>query len=331
LVRTKEIDGYFVVPEDIIESRQVRYSARSVSNFDEQQDFARGLSRIVANFRLERKGFSPEEIRREMSLGYVRLVSSQVTDEGEIEKSGTSSFILTYFLTYLLFLLIMVYGQTLMRSVIEEKTQRITETIISSVKPIELMFGKLSGVCLLGLTQLAILGLFVLAAATYGEPVFIKFGVKTPQILNIIRQIEFTPAVFSFMLIYFLLGYVLYACLYAAIGAIVNTEDEGTQYQFPVIILVMLGYFMMFTVAQNPDTPRALWVSLIPFFTPIVMFARIAVSDPIIPSGAYISIVIMIVFILGILWLVSKIYRVGILMYGKKPSLKEAIKWIRYS
>jgi len=330
MVRAKEIDGYFIIPEDIIDTRIVRYSARSVSNFDEQRDFTRALSRIVTNNRLENKGLSPEEIRKEMAMGSVSLVSRQVTEQGEIEKSGVSSFILTYFLTYILFLLIMIYGQTLMRSVIEEKTQRITETIISSIKPIELMVGKLVGICLLGLTQLVILGLFVLAAAAYGEPVFVKFGVNAPEVLDIIRQINFSPAVFSFMLIFFLLGFVLYAVFYAAIGAIVNTEDEGQQFQFPVIILVLLGYFMMFSVAQNPETSRALWMSLIPFFTPIVMFARIAVSDPIIPSGAYLSIFTMLVSVVLTIWVVSKIYRVGILMYGKKPSLKEALKWVRY-
>jgi len=330
MVRAKEIDGYFIIPEDIIDTRIVRYSARSVSNFDEQRDFTRALSRIVTNNRLENKGLSPEEIRKEMAMGSVSLVSRQVTEQGEIEKSGVSSFILTYFLTYILFLLIMIYGQTLMRSVIEEKTQRITETIISSIKPIELMVGKLVGICLLGLTQLVILGLFVLAAAAYGEPVFVKFGVNAPEVLDVIRQINFSPAVFSFMLIFFLLGFVLYAVFYAAIGAIVNTEDEGQQFQFPVIILVLLGYFMMFSVAQNPETSRALWMSLIPFFTPIVMFARIAVSDPIIPSGAYLSIFTMLVSVVLTIWVVSKIYRVGILMYGKKPSLKEALKWVRY-
>jgi len=126
------------------------------------------------------------------------------------------------------------------------------------------------------------------------------------------------------------MGFAFFACLYAAVGAMVNTEEEGTQYQMPIIFLVMIGYFMMFTIARNPDTSMALAISLIPPFTPIVMFTRIAVSDPIIPSGAFISIFTMVAAIGIMIWLVAKIYRVGILMYGKKPSLREVIKWLKY-
>ncbi|RKY89785.1 hypothetical protein DRQ09_00800 [candidate division KSB1 bacterium] len=330
LVLEKKIDGYLLIPEDLIDVREVRYAARSVSNFDEQRGFSNALSRIVTNLRLERKGLSPDEIRKEMALGRVRLVSKQVTKEGEIRKSGEGSFILTYILSYLLLILIMVFGQTITRSVIEEKSQRITEMIISSIKPVELMLGKIAGICLLGLTQLFVVGVIILLAVTYGEVLFVRFGVNRPEILNIVRNIEFSPVVFAFMLLFFFMGYIFYASLFAAIGAMVNTEDEGQQFLFPIIILVLIGYFIMFSVAQNPETSTAFWVSLIPCFTPVVMFARIAVTDPSLPKGAFLSIFTMGISTVLLIMLVAKIYRVGILMYGKKPSLKEVFKWIRY-
>lgn len=129
-----------------------------------------------------------------------------------------------------MFLMMMIYGQILMRSVIEEKSQRITESIVSAVKPLELMFGKIVGVCGLGLTQLVIFGGFMLAAVTYAEPLFRRFGLSSPDFLKIIRQLHFTAPVFGFMILFFLLGFVFYSGLYAALGAMVNTEDEGQQF-----------------------------------------------------------------------------------------------------
>ncbi len=331
LVLSKEIDGYLVIPNDLIESRKINYSARSVSNFEEQGQMAGVISQILTNVRLESKGLSPEEIREEMMLGRVRLESLQVTEEGEIQKSGAASFGLTYVLTYIMLLMIMIYGIMMMRSVIEEKSQRITETIISSLRPIDLMVGKLVGICSLGITQLAVIGIFISLAVTYGETIFVKFGVQTPAILEIIRQVNFSPIVFGFLVLYFVMGFIFYASLYAAVGAIVNTEDEGQQFQTPIVFLIMIGFFIMFSVAQNPDTTMAYWVSLIPFVTPLVMFARITVSDPFIPDGTYLSIFTMLLSIVLMIMFVAKIYRVGILMYGKKPSIKEIIKWIRHN
>jgi ABC-2 type transport system permease protein len=331
LVSTKQIDGYMIIPKDLVESRKVKYAARSLSNWDEQREFRNTLSRIVTNYRLVQKGFSPDTIRKEFNLGRVDLENRQVTDEGEVEKSGASSFVLTYILTYLMFLMVMIYGQSLMRSVIQEKSERITETIVSSIKPFQLLIGKLVGISMVGLTQMLVIGLMMLIAALYSESIFVSFGVSSQDVLGVARQIQFSGSVFAFLLIFFLLGFIFYSGLYAAIGAMVNSEDEGQQLQFPVIILLIVSFFMMFTVAQNPETPMAFWTSLIPLFTPVLMFARIAVTDPILPDGSLISIPIMLLSTIIMIYLVSKIYRVGILMYGKRPSLKEVIKWIKYS
>ncbi len=329
LVMSKEIDGYMVIPNDLINKRRVTYSARNVSNIEEQEDIKDVLSRIVTNIRLQNKGFSPEEVHNEFRR--VSLVSRQVTDEGEISKHGGASFALTYLLSYIMLLMMMIYGSMVMRSVIEEKSQRITETIVSTIKPIELMMGKIIGISSVGLVQLVFMAGIIFFITTNGESMFIRFGVTIPDVLDLIRQLNFSVSMFVFFIVFFLLGFIFYSSMFAAIGAMVNTEDEGQQFVGPMMILIMVGYFIMFAVIQNPDTRTAYWVSLIPFFTPLVSFARIAVSDPIIPSGAYLSVVTQVVSTILLIMFVSKIYRVGILMYGKKPSIKEAIKWIRYS
>jgi len=330
-VRNKEIDGFIIIPENILETRQAKYSARNISNFEDMEKIEWAISKSCSNIRLENLGYSPEIIRREMYAGYISLISFQVTEKGEVSKSGVSNFLLTYLLTYLLMLFIMIYGQTVTGSVIEEKSQRITETIISSIKPTELMIGKLIGVCFLGITQLVVIGSFVYLVSTYGAPFLLRMGVETPKLLEIIGNLQFTPVIFIFFILYFFMGYLLYASLFAAVGAMVNTTDEGQQFLTPIIFLNIIGFFIMITVAKNPDTTAAFWASLFPFFTPSVMFARIAVSHPSLPSGAIISIFTMIISIYLIIKLVAKIYRVGILMYGKKPSLKEALKWLKYN
>ncbi len=329
-VRNKQIYGYLVIPEDIVESKEVKYAAQSVSDFEEQRSLQWALSKVVSDIRLEKMGLDANKIRHEMWLGNIKLISNQITEKGEIEKSGTSSFLLTYILAYVMFLMMMIYGTMVMRSVIEEKSQRITEMIVSAIKPFELMFGKIVGICALGITQLTIFGIMLFFIVKYGEPIMIKLGATDTEFLNIIKHINFTVPIFLFFIFYFVIGFVFFSALYASIGAIVNTEDEGQQFMPPLVIILLLSYFIMFAAVKNPDTTMAFWASLIPFFTPLVMFGRVAVSDPALPSGAILSIFTMILSTILIIWLASKIYRVGILMCGKKVSLKEAVKWIKY-
>lgn len=330
-VFSKKIDGYLHIPEHIIQEKKIKYAARSVSDWEEIQKIERTISQIVTDYRLIAKGVSPDSIRAEFNRGRVELITSQVTDEGEVAKSGLSSFVLTYLLAYILFLMIMIYGQMVSRSVIEEKSQRIAETIVSSVKPIELLVGKVTGICLLGLTQLVVIGLFFLLASAYAAYVFMSFGVVAPELLEVVNQINFSVSLFGYLLIYFLLGFFFYAALFAMLGSIVNTEDEAQQMQIVLIMMIIISFFMMFNAAKNPESSMAFWLSIIPFFSPVVGFARVAVSDPMLPNGVFLSVLSLAASGAGTIWLVSKIYRVGILMYGKKPSLKELLRWIRHS
>ncbi|HHS12274.1 MAG TPA: ABC transporter permease, partial [bacterium] len=203
-VRDKKLDGYLVIPPDILETREVIYSARNVSDFEEQGDFSGVLSYIVGNLRLENQGLPADRIRQEMSRSRVRLISRQITDKGEIEKNAASSFILAYILTYMMLLLMMGYGQTLMRSVVEEKTQRITETIIASIRPRDLLLGKMIGISALGLTQLFVVGVIMMLLVQFIQPVLVNLGLQSPGLMAVIKQIHFTVPLFGFMIVFFL-------------------------------------------------------------------------------------------------------------------------------
>jgi ABC-2 type transport system permease protein len=249
---------------------------------------------------------------------------------------------------YLIMMFIIIYGAMVMRSVIEEKTSRIIEVIISSVKPFQLMLGKILGTAAAGLTQFTIWGI-LLAIIFVGSSYF--FGVDLhsnsmgPQPIGMenIEQLAQTDtqlvfdelmalpliSTFIFFILYFLLGYLLYSSLYAAIGAAVDNETDTQQFMLPILLPLMLGVYIGFaTVINDPHGTIATLFSMIPFTSPIVMLMRIPFGVP--WWEILISLSILVLSFLGTVWIASKIYRVGILMYGKKINYKELIKWIKY-
>lgn len=245
---------------------------------------------------------------------------------------------------YLLMMFIIIYGNMVMRSVIEEKTNRIIEIIVSSVKPITLMMGKVLGTSLAGLTQFTIwvfLGLFLIIIsslflqidifATQKEQVEVMEQFAQPDMSQLLVDIYNLPLLklLVFFVIYFLGGYFLYSSIYAAIGAAVDSETDTQQFMFPVILPLMLGIYVgFFAVIENPHGSVSTVFSMIPLTSPIVMLMRIPFGVPWIEL--IISLVLLLITNLGVVWLAAKIYRVGILMYGKKPGYKELYKWLKY-
>ncbi len=259
---------------------------------------------------------------------------------------------------YLIMMFIIIYGGFVMRSVIEEKTSRIIEVIISSVKPFQLMMGKIIGTSLAGLTQFAIwiisasLLLFVItsflgidpsglqnAAVIPGGDAVSTMAAMSPPADNIqlyaqeLYQIPWGMLIFFFM-IYFVLGYLIYSSIYAAIGAAVDNETDTQQFIFPIILPLMLAIYVgFFSVFSNPHGPIAVGFSLFPLTSPIVMLMRLpgGIGEGGVPIWQLLaSIVLLLCTFIGIVWLASKIYRVGILMYGKKPGYKDLFKWLKY-
>ncbi|MDB2606519.1 ABC transporter permease [Zobellia sp.] len=255
---------------------------------------------------------------------------------------------------YLIMMFIIIYGGFVMRSVIEEKTSRIIEVIISSVKPFQLMLGKIIGTSLAGITQFAIwivsasILLLISFAVFDIDPVALnagadmasKIGPGVPSLdhtMQLYAQELFKipwVILITFFLIYFVLGYLIYSSIYAAIGAAVDNETDTQQFIFPIILPLMLAIYVgFFSVFSNPHGPIAVGFSLFPLTSPIVMLMRLpgGIGEGGVPVWELVtSIVLLIVTFIGIVWLAAKIYRVGILMYGKKPTYKELFKWLRY-
>ncbi|MFD1095188.1 ABC transporter permease [Salegentibacter chungangensis] len=245
---------------------------------------------------------------------------------------------------YLLMMFIIIYGNMVMRSVIEEKTNRIIEIIVSSVKPIQLMMGKVLGTSLAGITQFSI-WVFFGTILLWGVSMF--FGIDPsemntpaaqsiqdlpqPEIAQLILDVARLPIfnLLFFFLIYFIGGYFLYSAIYAAIGAAVDSETDTQQFMFPVILPLMLGIYVgFFAVIENPHGSVSTIFSMIPLTSPIVMLMRIPFGVP--WWEIAISVALLVITNLGVVWLAAKIYRVGILMYGKKASYKEIYKWLKY-
>ena len=277
-------------------------------------------------------------------------VKTFIWDESGKEKASNTGILmgLAYILSFVIYMFIFMFGTLVMRGVIEEKASRIVEVIISSVKPFQLMLGKIVGVASVGLLQFIIwivfsIGILTVAKGYMGSgdvgdvmvndattqvamQQFAK-GASSSDLFTAITNINFLPIIVSF-LFFFLFGYLLYASLFAAIGSAVDNEADTQQLMLPVTMPLIIGLFLMMHTFQYPDSSLSFWTSMIPFTSPMVMMARI-------PFGValwevLLSLAILFGTFLAIVWFAGKIYRVGILMYGKKPSLKEMWKWIRY-
>lgn len=291
-------------------------------------------------------------------------VQTKIIDDSGTEKETSTgiSMVLAYIGGLLMYMLVFIFGSQVMRGVIEEKTSRVVEVIISSVKPIQLMMGKIIGIALVGLTQFFIWITLTVAIATFIRTTILpdtsvqEMTQNIPQNLMSSSNIQATNIqstsisqenlaeyakifdnalnqpwgliIFSFVF-YFITGYLLYASIFAAIGSAVDNETETQQFMLPVTIPIILGLFVAMGTMQNPESSLTFWFSLIPLTSPIVMMARIPFGVPYWQIA--VSMVLMVVTFIGFVWMAAKIYRTGILMYGKKTSWKEMWKWLRYS
>ena len=303
--------------------------------------------------RLQELGISAQQYS-EMDSAYEMNIS---TFSGEQNLKGINEIkaVIGGGFGYLIMMFIIIYGGFVMRSVIEEKTSRIIEVIISSVKPFQLMLGKIIGTSLAGITQFGIwivsgtllliiaLAIFDIDPATISgggglNPAAVGAGMPSPdRTMQLYAQELFDipwVMLISFFLIYFILGYLIYSSIYAAIGAAVDNETDTQQFIFPIILPLMLAIYVgFFSVFSNPHGPIAVGFSLFPLTSPIVMLMRLpgGIGEGGVPLWQLVtSILILIITFIGIVWLAAKIYRVGILMYGKKPSYKELFKWLKY-
>jgi ABC-2 type transport system permease protein len=233
---------------------------------------------------------------------------------------------MVFVIAFLIYVTVLLYGQVVLGAVVEEKESRIAEVLFSSVRASTLMIGKLIGVSLVALTQLGIWTLAFALLALYGLGALASQGVNVGDI-NIPNL---PPLFFVYFFLFFVLGYFVFATIYVLIGSMVTTTQEGGQLAMPVVFLLMAGLYMAFPVIRSPNSSFAFWVSMFPFFSPITMMVRIISQTP--PAWQIaLSLVIGIVTVILLLWLASRIYRIGMLMYGKKATIPEVMRWVRQS
>jgi len=302
------------------------------------------IERLLTNRNFEKVGLDLDKINK--SKISINLYQESFEGEETTKMDGIIKLVFGMILGMLLYIFIFAYGSMIMMSVIEEKTSRIVEIMISSVKPFQLMMGKILGTSLAGLTQFLVWTILIVMFSYIMTAIF---GIETstqnselmlsssgnmsmnPEALNMISAFIDLPLtnIFVAFLIYFIGGYLLYASLFAAIGAAVDNQTDAQQFVMPItIILVLALYVGIFTVPEDPNGTVAIIFSYIPFTSPVVMLMRIPNGVPIYEQ--IISIIILYLTFTLCIWVAAKIYRVGILMYGKKPSYKELIKWLKY-
>jgi len=331
-VLNKELSAYILIPEHVLGDEaavsavqeagsgdnDIEYVSQHTTDYEKLGSLNSALNSVIIEKRLKREGLDPEKISQ--FIQRVRLKPIKVTKKGE-EEDTMGTFWVSYFLALIIYMAIFIYGSVIMRGVIEEKSSRVIEIILSSMRPFQLMLGKILGIGAVGLTQFSIWAIFGLAVTSFSKS-FIPAGVE-------ISLVSIPAYVFVYFVVFFILGYFLYATFYAAVGSMVNSEKEAQQLVMPITMFLILPLLLLIFVIRSPDSGLSVFLSLFPLFTPIIMMLRIAVLlPPFIQIGA--SIVLLILAVLLMTWLAAKIYRVGVLMYGKPPRFAEIVRWIRY-
>ena len=283
----------------------------------------------------------------------VSLQVKQLDESGEAkDSSAILNIALAYVFGFLIYMFVFLYGNMVMQGVIEEKSSKVMEVMVSSVKPFQLMMGKILGIAAVAITQFFIWVVFIVvvgagalsllggtevlaAAAQAGtgmDPMMASMGnisldKDTVALINTVTDPAYLMRILGGFLIYFVGGYLLYAAMFAAVGSAVDNEKDTNNLQLPITIPLILALFVMMNAMQEPNGPLAVWFSMIPFTSPIVMMVRLPYG---VPEGFWISVVLLYATFLATVWLAGKIYRVGVFMYGKKPTFGELLKWIRY-
>jgi ABC-2 type transport system permease protein len=315
-VRRDELEGYLVLPADILQSGVVKYHARNVGDDFTREQIRGRVSQAVRDQRMDDENISPELIARINTPVQLEAIN---TESGRQESGG--GFFFVFIVGFMIYIMIIMYGQVVLAAVVEEKETRIAEMLFSSVRSFPLMLGKLIGVSLVALTQFAVWALAFAAFALYGV------GMLSERGLNI--QLPAVPAIFFlYFFLFFLLGYFVYATVYALVGSMVTTTQEGGQLAMPILFVLIIGFYFAFPVIRSPNSGLAFWVSMFPFFSPITMIVRIVTQTP--PLWQIVlSLAIGYATVILLMWLTARIYRVGMLMYGKRATVPEVLRWIR--
>lgn len=315
----ENISGYLIIPTGVDTGQSPEYYAKSLGNFITQERLERRINNVVIAHRLEVQGFQAKNLSDVLKRADLKAL--QVSEKGAKEGSFISTYLLSFFFIFVLFQSVLGYGVMLARSIVEEKNTRIIEVLTSSVTPFQLLMGKIVG---LGSATLTSIFIWIIMGALVGAP-----AAKTLSSFGFDLSKAFNPLLVFNFFIYLALGYFLFTSLFAILGAISNSDQEVQQFVFPIVMTMILPFIIGFAVAQNPAAKWVTILSLIPFFTPTLMMMRISFLPP--PAWQLAaSYVIMGISVAVMGALAAKIFRVGILMYGKRPTLPELVRWVRY-
>jgi len=319
----EEIDAWaWLDPARLDDDGEVEYHARSVSNTIAQRRIERAISAELREVRLTDAGYDPEEVGR--LTRDVELRTLKVSAEGARAERGEAGFMLAYGIFFLLYIVLLIWGQQVLQGVLEEKSSRVVEVVISAARPFDLMLGKLLGIGGAAFTQFAVwiaclVGLTApgLAASIAAMPE----GLDLPRI-TVLQAVYIT--------VFFVLGFFVYSSMYAAVGSAFNSLQEAQNLSSIPTFSIIAPMFFLFPVINDPGSTLAVVTSLVPLLSPILMPLRIAVEVP--PAWQiWLAILLTAGFVWCMVWLCARIYRVGILMYGKKPTVRELVRWIRYA
>ena len=309
LVASKEIEGYFYIPSTVYDSGKVEFRAENVSNIRIAERFSRTIEEVIVEKRLMSQGLDPAKIRKLMAD--VNVKSIKVSEKGEEKESGfLETFFSGYILIMVLMFLILTSAQLLIRSVVEEKSNRVIEVLLSSCSARDLMVGKILGLSGLGLLQILVWGLIGMG-----------FAIKSGANIFAIDQLLLSA-------VYVVLGYLLYSAIFVAVGSPVTTEQEAQQITQYVTLILVFPIVLAIPATQNPDSVLIKVLSFIPLLTPAFMIMRIPIQMPALWE-LLTTIVLLIVSGVFMMWAAGKIFRTAILVYGKRPTIPELIRWIR--
>lgn len=318
-------DGVLVLDAGTLASGRLHYYGDNVSSPDGMNRLQREVSKALAGVRLAHAGVDQSLVAKAMAPA--DMDTAKVTDGKLTGQSGEASFALAYAMGFLLYIAIISYGTRTLTSVIEEKSSRIMEVLTSSLTPFQMLMGKVLGVGLAGLTQMAIWVGTAFVLGSQGPHLAGAFGMSAAAADKFVIP-SMPPALLVVFLLYFTLGFLIYGSLYAAIGAMCNSIQEAQQYAVFVTMSIVVGFMSMFGLINDPSGVLGTTMSFIPFFAPFTMPVRWSMTA-VPPLQLALSLGLMVLGLLGCVWLAARIYRTGILMYGKKPTWGELWRWIR--
>lgn len=328
-VAADSLDGYLWIPPGIVSGEVAEYNGRNASNSSVTDALKQSLQRSVQTIRLGKQGINPEQVSS--ALQPVRMKTTKTGARGE-RGSAELAQVLAFAMGFAIYMIVAIYGAGVLNGVLEEKRDRIVEVIVSSVRASELLVGKIFGIGAAGLLQMVIWVLTIVVGLKFGPQIAGLFGVSAEKVASFegaLRSFPRLPTTVTLMFLFFFLGgFFIYSTLYAMLGSIATNNQEAQQLIFPVMMPLIVGFLMLQPAMMNPDSGVAVFGSLIPFTSPLIMPARSVITDVPVWQMA-LAMALLILTTALIIWIGAKVYRIGIFATGKRASMKEVWRWVR--